>query len=400
MIMKFKLSILVCLFVIAANLNAQERTFKVYTNVDQARTVAQKEDKNILVDVYASWCRVCKQMDAEVFSNPEVKEFIAKRFVFVKLDAERGGARFASKNDVLGFPTLLFLSSKGEEMHRIEGFANKDRLMRSADISFRNPNKQGKILKKQWKQNKNNPVFLEDYLAYAQESENWNLADKLTKQYVKNHKKVDSLVWMDFVLRNVYTEDSKVFDLLERNKSRFDAVYGDTLISKVFIEVILNTELGKMNQPEVEKLKSKAQKKLVKYKVRANDEDFYPALAIRAFNYEVPFKNTPARTELAVVMLDRHKELIDPKQRTMMIANLVVQRDDEKAITIADKEIDSLLAKGSTCTLHDLKSITLYKLGHKEDSYKQVALAQKYANAEKIEYKSSLHIMKKNGLIE
>jgi protein disulfide-isomerase len=109
-------------------------TPKWFTDLDEAKAVAAKENKPLLVDFTGSdWCGFCIKLHAEVFDKPEFEEF-AKNYVLVELDfptkkpqpeSEKAknkaiGAKFA----VSGFPTILLLDAKtGEAYGRVIGYS-------------------------------------------------------------------------------------------------------------------------------------------------------------------------------------------------------------------------------------------------------------------------------------
>ncbi len=368
---------------------------------DQAKKLASAEEKFIFVQVCTDWSQPCEEMSRTVFNDPEVSKFFEKRFVSVRINTERrGGIRFGRQYKIGSFPTLLYFDSEGELLHRIEGFANKDRLMQSADMSFRNPNQQAKIFKDDYRKLKNDPRYLRDYIMFCEETEDYELADKLSNQYAKQISKMDSLEWMDFVVQFVHSEDSKIFNLLKKNKPAFDRVYGKEVIDNLFLDIIINNEMWAMRKPATEKLLSKTRKKISKYKLDIGDDQVYPPLANRIFNTEIPFESDDARYVFAVKTLSDYSDKVNPTTLPAMIATVAVYTTDQNSLTVANREVDKLIASKPSMTLHDVKSILLYKLGEKEESYKQVALAQKYALEAGQTYKSSLAIMKKSGLVE
>ena len=94
------------------------------TDLDQAKAVAAKEKKAILVDFTGSdWCGWCIRLKKEVFDQ-KAFEVATKDFVFVELDFPRGkklDAAVKAKNDALakqfniqGFPTILLMNAKGQ----------------------------------------------------------------------------------------------------------------------------------------------------------------------------------------------------------------------------------------------------------------------------------------------
>jgi thioredoxin-related protein len=106
---------------------------KWYTDLDEAKAVAVKENKPLLVDFTGSdWCGYCIKLHAEVFDKPEFAEF-AKGYVLVELDfpnkkpqpAEEKAKNKATqaKFGVSGFPTVLLLDAKtGEAYGRQSGY--------------------------------------------------------------------------------------------------------------------------------------------------------------------------------------------------------------------------------------------------------------------------------------
>jgi len=103
------------------------------TDLDEAKKVALKENKPILVDFTGSdWCGFCIKLHAEVFDKPEFEAF-AKNYVLVELDfpnkkpqpaEEKAKNRAAqAKYGVSGFPTVLLLDAKtGEAYGRQSGY--------------------------------------------------------------------------------------------------------------------------------------------------------------------------------------------------------------------------------------------------------------------------------------
>jgi thioredoxin-related protein len=87
----------------------------------------------VLVDVYTDWCGWCRRMDRDVYARAEVQDYLARKFVTVKLDAESSdAARFegreytsrtlAARFGVTGYPTTLFLNRKGVHLGNVPGY--------------------------------------------------------------------------------------------------------------------------------------------------------------------------------------------------------------------------------------------------------------------------------------
>jgi len=103
------------------------------TDLDEAKKVATKENKKLLVDFTGSdWCGYCIKLHKEVFATDDFEKF-AKDYVLVELDfpkrkeqpaAEKAKNQAAQKKyAVNGFPTVLILTVGGKVLNRAEGYS-------------------------------------------------------------------------------------------------------------------------------------------------------------------------------------------------------------------------------------------------------------------------------------
>jgi thiol:disulfide interchange protein len=100
---------------------------KWINSLDEGKTIAKKENKNIMIDTYADWCIACKELEEYTFSEPEVAK-ILNNYVLVKLDFTKMNAEDRERQrtlNIIGMPTVIFLDSEGTETRRFSGFKNK-----------------------------------------------------------------------------------------------------------------------------------------------------------------------------------------------------------------------------------------------------------------------------------
>lgn len=110
---------------------ASPYTFKFFEGTLEAGLKeAQKTKKMVFVDAYTTWCGPCKMMNNGPFKDPEAGKFFNENFINMKIDMERGeGPSVAMKYGVRAYPTLLFLNSSGEVVHKILGYHDAMMLM-------------------------------------------------------------------------------------------------------------------------------------------------------------------------------------------------------------------------------------------------------------------------------
>ena len=128
------------LLLAAAPLARAEAPGLAWREWDPGLEEARREDRLVLVDVYTDWCGWCKRMDRDVYSRPEVRAYLDRNFVAVKLDAGASkpgryeGRSFtfrslAARLGVTGYPTTVFLRPGGEYITRVPGYVPAERFL-------------------------------------------------------------------------------------------------------------------------------------------------------------------------------------------------------------------------------------------------------------------------------
>lgn len=107
-----------------------------------ATAEAAKSDYYI-VKFGASWCAPCRQMDAEVWPNPRVKDQIKQykngKVYYIDVDKDQ---EWVLKYQVTGVPTILILDGDHKVVRRVMGYLNVEQLVVFLD---KDPATAGKI---------------------------------------------------------------------------------------------------------------------------------------------------------------------------------------------------------------------------------------------------------------
>jgi thiol-disulfide isomerase/thioredoxin len=90
--------------------------------------------KPMLVFFTAEWCHYCHAMEADAFHDPRVVN-LSKRFVCVLVDADAEEA-VCKRYGIEGFPTVLFLSPRGQVLARLEGKQAPTELLQGMHQAF------------------------------------------------------------------------------------------------------------------------------------------------------------------------------------------------------------------------------------------------------------------------
>src|SRR5688500_6445990 len=92
---------------------------------DQVLAEAQRQNKPIYLDAYATWCGPCKMLKRDVFPDRQVGAYFNANYISVSVDMEKGeGIELAKKFGVTAYPTHLYFDPSGNLVHRAVG-ANK-----------------------------------------------------------------------------------------------------------------------------------------------------------------------------------------------------------------------------------------------------------------------------------
>lgn len=90
--------------------------------VSAALEKAKAENKLVFLEMYTTWCEPCKTLDKQVFTNPDMANFLNSNFVNMHVDAEKGnGINLTGIFDIKVYPTVIFLDQKGNVLERKDG---------------------------------------------------------------------------------------------------------------------------------------------------------------------------------------------------------------------------------------------------------------------------------------
>lgn len=406
---------------------AQQRTgiqFEKGVSFQTIKLQAKKDHKLIFFDVYATWCGPCKQMDSEVYSQPEVglqlnKDFISAKVQIdsTKVDEPEIRKLYADANqirvkyNITSLPTYLFLDENGNLLHRGEGKKSVTEFVQMVQVasdlkknyaaqiaSFRNGNRDYLSLIDLYKgvvKNKNVP--LADSIANALRLsyfDNLNDSDLLSE---KNLDLVNDLA-------KYWTSHDKIFILSLSKPGIVDSAYKKgSMAQNVVASVIAREEIF----PLINKVK--VTKQMPDWDlITKNISIKYPTYKSTSIILELKsdyVKNVigdweayaKIRTQILFSYQPKKDEEFSSWLKTNGMAWEVFRRTDNKfALNEALKWIEmgiGFFPKGNHLQDLDTKANILYKLGRNDEALlteqnaiakakemKQEGLAAEYAN--------------------
>lgn len=114
-------------------LNVQEEKELKWYSFSDGLKIAKSQKKKVLIGVYTDWCEWCKKMDKEVYTNLSVKNYLASKFILIKLNAESEKKHFFEGREysemelayifgVEAFPTTVFIREDMQPITAVPGY--------------------------------------------------------------------------------------------------------------------------------------------------------------------------------------------------------------------------------------------------------------------------------------
>lgn len=202
---------------------------------------AKEEKKIIFMDAYTTWCGPCKKMSRDVFPNQMVGELYNKEFVNVKIDMEKGeGRELAKKYNIKVYPTLLFIDSTGELIHRSAGYHTVPQFMKLGQDAS-NPSRRLSSMNTRYMQGDRDPDFLYNY-AYARYKAADDSHKRVAKEYLKTQNNWKKTKNIKFIFDFTTDTESELFDFLIGERDLFEETIGKTKVVNK-IERLINLKM-------------------------------------------------------------------------------------------------------------------------------------------------------------
>lgn len=232
-----KRTILVILMAIATLcVNAQGIIFEKGT-FKEALKKAEKENKLVFIDFYTVWCGPCKRLDKEVFTQKDIGDFYNAHFINFKVDAEKGeGIKLKKKYGIKSYPTLIFVNSKGELIHKKIGISKNNSHKDIADLG-RTAIDSGKTqygMDKRYESGERSPQFIKEYLLSLKRQKNpkWK---KVFDLHVAETPKQDFLNKEGFYFLIEYAEaNTRAMDFIFAHEPEYNEILDGKFYDQVF----------------------------------------------------------------------------------------------------------------------------------------------------------------------
>ncbi len=202
---------------------------------EEAVAKAQKEEKVIFVDAFASWCGPCKRMAANVFPQPEVGTFFNKNFICLKLDVEKDpvGIRFRRKYPVSAFPTLYFIDYNEEVIQAVRGAQQADALIKLGESVLGQVDRSGEFAEA-YENGDRNPELVYNYVKALNRAGKSSL--KIANDYLRDQEDITTEQNLKFILEATTEADSRIFALLIEHRKAIESLMGKEAVQEKIVQ--------------------------------------------------------------------------------------------------------------------------------------------------------------------
>lgn len=244
MIKRIFISIVLILFNYSG-LFAQSDGIKFFNGTfEQALQQSKKDNMLLIIDCYTTWCGPCKNMTDNVFTTKTCGDFFNGKFVFFKIDMEKGeGIELKKRFAVRAFPTFLILNGDGVEQHRLVGGGTAETFIERVKLGV-NPKTSFVGLTKRYADGERGTEFIERYANVLFEVKKKEEGKKVYDGYydsLSDELRQSPENWWLFNFQDFTDFGSAKFDYLLKNKKSFSSNIGKEKYNEL-VEGIVATE--------------------------------------------------------------------------------------------------------------------------------------------------------------
>jgi len=244
-----KLLLLIALFLTLALPESYSQNRSINFNEKpwaEIRAEAKKENKLIFLDAYATWCGPCKWMAANIFTNDTVADYFNKTFICAKIDMEKGeGITLAQQYQVKAYPTLLFIDTAGNMVHKKVGSARKIQDYIDMGTKAQDPEKRLAATLKKYETGSLDPDFI--YLLLGNMQDAYMLVAEPLKKYFATQKNEDLTNRTNWKIIYRFCDDmnSPEFNYVVTHEKEFSKRYTADSVQSMIYQVY-SYELNKL----------------------------------------------------------------------------------------------------------------------------------------------------------
>jgi len=232
-------NLLVIVLISVASISQAQINFE-HTSWKEVLEKAKSEKKIIFMDCYTKSCGPCKLMAKTTFMDPTVGEYFNERFINVKMDMHsEEGKMLNEKYSIKAYPTLLFLESNGNELHRTVGGYQADAFLKLGQDFLSGVTSSS--YDKKYKKGDYSSDFIPQYLKVLKQAYKHDNVIEVLDKYYETTPKNELTTAKNYELLKDYGNNYKslMFQYLLANQDKYVELYGEEDVNKFLTTVCL-----------------------------------------------------------------------------------------------------------------------------------------------------------------
>ncbi len=249
------------------------------TNWIDILTKAKTEHKYIFMDCYATWCKPCIWMDANILNKPEVVLYFNKNFLNVRVQVNKtnkdspnvinwyeDARRIQQEYGIMAFPTYMFFSPEGNVVHRFTAAVESPQKFIQYASQALDTSQQNYRHISRYKEFSHDSLYLRSAISEAINAWDVATAAKICEYYIKTLKDPYSKSNLDIIVQATNSTQSTGFHMFINNPSRVNSNLGNKTFATRAYSIVFQEEVGPFlgknsSVPDWKKITKSARKK-------------------------------------------------------------------------------------------------------------------------------------------
>lgn len=357
---------------------------------EEVQKEAKDKKKMIFIDAFTEWCGPCKAMAANTFTDKNVGTFFNESFINYKFDMEKtDGPAFAARYGVTAYPSLFFINSKGNVIHKVVGYQKPEQLLDNGRLAL-DPRNNFAALKADYEAGTQDPELLFNYAERLLEQKEMDGSQEAAKRYFATQTEADFVSDRNWKAIKLFVNDldSREFQLFLKLRKGFAKKYTEKSVEECISNICYaNALYGLDNQDDAvfEKAIDYARKQLSDNGMSA-DKFEIKAAEVRQ-NWKLYADKCIAYTTKFVV--------IDAEELNQIAWNFYKNIEDTQLLTKALGWAKQSIAVSNMYYNNDTYASLCFKLGKYEDATRYANKAIRLAQNENLEYGETEKLLEK-----
>jgi len=375
-------------------------------NYTQVFELSESEDKLVFLYFHAPNCEACDRLE-KFYKNISISKLYNEHYVSFSLDVNGSGKQMAKDYGVFSFPTLLYLTEKGQVKYGARGYRDGKSIFEIGKLARLSNRDIGKAMDRKYKSDPNDTDHLYDYIEYLIVKEKFSKAEKLLKVYFAQKDKIEQITWMNLALDFASDPYSNANKVLLEEKDRFINVYGEKYISRVILNSIINAVSENYTTTPISRFEKNFINEAKKVGYDPNDEEL--VLFFSEFLYSgkvirepgMPPVDKAIYTKYAIEAINVEGHLFDQAHLIALGIQLLTFYQKEEALEKLYEVLEANFELEKHYSYLDLQSVALYLLDREDDAIEKIVKARELALSQgDNDFKPSINVFKKLGIVK